>query len=367
MAAVNQNSGKKHCQVLLAVLILLVYCASNILDYDSGSFEVKSRSATPPPKKQQPYYPIEPVVEGWPPDVSQNLSNYLKPNINTTLIKPNLPLGEQISWRGENYSKTHILICVHSAVNSSERRDLIRRTWAKEQKTLPTKVIFLIGISKNGDNYNNNNVLKEEANQNQDLLQEDFIDTYNNLTLKSMFMLKYAQSLSTSIKYLMKVDDDSYINLRRLSEYVTIIDKRCSQKCIVGHVLGPNSPVIRPKFVQGEVREEFTGKWVVPYYIYNQETFPNAVSGSGYIISQDMISCMFKSGLGIPFLNLEDVFITGLSASKCHVHLKNSQWFNFTGKKLNLVKKTDILIHGVKSDDLLEKLYAKFHKIYTGS
>ena len=98
-----------------------------------------------------------------------------------------------------------------------------------------------------------------------------------------------------SIKYLMKVDDDSYINLRRLSEYVTIIDKRCSQKCIVGHVLGPNSPVIRPKFVQGEVHEEFVGKWVVPSYIYSQETFPNAVSGSGYIISQDMISCIFKS------------------------------------------------------------------------
>ena len=58
-----------------------------------------------------------------------------------------------------------------------------------------------------------------------------------------------------SIKYLMKVDDDSYINLRRLSEYVTIIDKRCSQKCIVGHVLGPNSPVIRPKFVQGFITQ----------------------------------------------------------------------------------------------------------------
>ena len=94
----------------------------------------------------------------------------------------------------------------------------------------------------------------------------------------------------------MKVDDDSYINLRRLSEYVTIIDKRCSQKCIVGHVLGPNSPVSRTKFVQGEVHEEFVGKWVVPSYIYSQETFPNAVSGSGYIISQDMISCIFKSG-----------------------------------------------------------------------
>ena len=83
-------------------------------------------------------------MEGWPPDVSQNLSNYLKPNINTTLIKPNLPLGEQISWRGENYSKTHILICVHTAVNSSERRDLIRRTWAKGQliSKCPFGVIF---------------------------------------------------------------------------------------------------------------------------------------------------------------------------------------------------------------------------------
>ena len=139
-------------------------------------------------------------MEGWPPDVSQNLSDYLKPNSNTTIIKPNLPLSEQIFWRGENYSKSHILICVHSAVNSSERRNLIRRTWAKEQITLPTKVIFLIGISFSDSD--KNDILKESI-QNQDLLQEDFIDTYNNLTLKSMFMLKYAKTLSTVGNYFM--------------------------------------------------------------------------------------------------------------------------------------------------------------------
>ena len=69
-----------------------------------------------------------------------------------------------------------------------------------------------------------------------------------------------------SIKYLMKVDDDSYINLRRLSEYVTIIDKRCSQKCIVGHVLGPNSPVIRPKFVQGFITQPKLIWYQLSYY-----------------------------------------------------------------------------------------------------
>jgi Small protein A (tmRNA-binding) len=54
---------------------------------------------------------------------------------------------------------------------------------------------------------------------------------------------------------------------------------------------------------------------VVPYYICQQETFPNAVSGSGYIISQDQLARVFNSGLKVPFLTVEDVSITGLAAS----------------------------------------------------
>jgi len=347
----------------MAFLVILIYCASNNTssDYEIFNFEVNSKSAKPLPKKEQLDYRIQPVVQGWPPDISFNLVDYLKPDVNTTLIKPKLPLNNQILWRGEKYSKTHILVCVQSAVNSTKRRNLIRKTWAKVQKTLPAKVIFLIGVSTDeGDKKQ----IIDESIQNQDLLQEDFIDTYNNLTLKSMFMLKFAQTLTSSVKYLMKVDDDSYINLRRLSDYVTIVDKRCSKKCIIGHVLGPDSPVLRPQFEEGQ---KFTPKWAVPSYIYQNETFPNAVSGSGYIISQEMVPCIFKSGLGIPFLNLEDIFITGLAASKCHINLKNSAWFHFTGRKTKLVKKTDILIHGVKTEDRLLELFNKFEKIYTGS
>jgi len=360
--ALSSNYSKNYFKVVMAFLVILIYCASNNIssDYEIFNFEVNSKSAKPLPKRQQPNYPTQPVVEGWPPDVSFNLGDYLKPDVNTTLIKPNLPLNSQMLWRGENYSMTHILICVQSAVNHTKRRNLIRKTWAKVQKTLPAKVIFLIGVSSDeGDKKQ----IIDESIQNHDLLQEDFMDTYNNLTLKSMFMLKFSQTLSSSsVKYLMKVDDDSYINLRRLSDYVTIIDKRCNKKCIIGHVLGPDSPVIRPDFVEDEVP-----KWAVPSYIYQKETFPNAVSGSGYIISQAMVPCLFKSGLGIPFLNLEDIFITGLAASKCHIELKNSHWFNFVGKKTKLVKKTDILIHGVKTEERVLELYNKFQKIYTGS
>ena len=91
--------------------------------------------------------------------------------------------------------------------------------------------------------------VQQESQKNSDLLQEDFLDSYANLTLKSMFMLKFALDFGAKhdVKYVMKVDDDSYVHLPRLMSYISIMEKRC-QNCIVGHVLGPNSPVIRSEF-----------------------------------------------------------------------------------------------------------------------
>ena len=162
------------------------------------------------------------------------------------------------------------------------RRKAIRQTWAKDQAILPAHVIFLLGKT-----YNEippmNHSLEEEITTFNDILQAGFQDTYANLTLKSMFMLKYGTELESSQhQYVMKVDDDSYINVNRLLTYAEIFGKRCQQNCILGHVLGPNSPVIRSKHHD----RHYTKGWEVPWYIYNQTTFPNAVSGSGYMISR---------------------------------------------------------------------------------
>ena len=85
------------------------------------------------------------------------------------------------------------------------------------------------------------------------LLQENFVDSYNNLTLKSMFMLKFVTGLIESapagvIKFLLKVDDDCFVNVKSLLKYTNILDKY--SHTMVGHVLGDDSPVIRPKEVR---------------------------------------------------------------------------------------------------------------------
>ena len=65
--------------------------------------------------------------------------------------------------------------------------------------------------------------LFQEQKKFRDVLQADFVDTYTNLSLKSIFALKFLHSLlhsaargGSQIAYVFKVDDDSFVNVHGL-------------------------------------------------------------------------------------------------------------------------------------------------------
>merc|ERR1712223_2064415 len=96
------------------------------------------------------------------------------------------------------FNKTHILIVCQSAVEDSrDRRDVIRKTWIKDTENLPVVVIFLVGMvsSENPNKTRIQQEILEESIEHGDILQESFIDSYYNLTLKSMFTLKLVNQL----------------------------------------------------------------------------------------------------------------------------------------------------------------------------
>ena len=108
----------------------------------------------------------------------------------------------------------------------------------------------------------------------------------------------------------------------------------------------------------------FLFKWEVPTYMYPPEKFPNALSGSGYIMRTLVSKCLYEKGLEIPFVNLEDIFITGLAAQRCKdsgIVLRNSPRFHYMGRHLCLVKKYDILIHKVKETQDMKNVYELLH------
>ena len=72
-----------------------------------------------------------------------------------------------------------------------------------------------------------------------DILQEDFLDTYQNLTMKVMFALKFAHNYLTpeTSKWVVMADDDTYLNLPVLWKHMNSDETRNSMT-IVGKVSG---------------------------------------------------------------------------------------------------------------------------------
>lgn len=72
---------------------------------------------------------------------------------------------------------------------------------------------FLLGDT---DSLEAQNQVMEESSKYGDVIQEGFLDTYNNLTLKSVMLLKWVRSHCRHARYIMKTDDDMFVNLPRL-------------------------------------------------------------------------------------------------------------------------------------------------------
>ena len=77
--------------------------------------------------------------------------------------------------------------------------------------------MFLL-ISGEFDDYEVQSKLEQEQAEYGDILQESFKDSYNNLTIKSIFILKYYVSVADNLgnKFLLKTDDDSFVHLEAL-------------------------------------------------------------------------------------------------------------------------------------------------------
>ena len=59
-------------------------------------------------------------------------------------------------------------------------------------------------------------VINEESEKHRDILVVNVLDSYMNLTLKSVFMLKYLSDISglyESLQTVLKTDDDCYVNI----------------------------------------------------------------------------------------------------------------------------------------------------------
>ncbi|XP_075988139.1 uncharacterized protein LOC142984436 [Anticarsia gemmatalis] len=177
------------------------------------------------------------------------------------------------------------------------------------------KVVFLLGLPGNDNDSAIQNKILEESERYGDVIQEGFIDSYNNLTLKSIMMLKWiTNNCNDSVRYILKTDDDMYINVPNLIDNLRNRSRdfdnktrgtRAKEYMLIGDLICGARPVL-----------DSSNKWYSPRYMYGGRVYPKYLSGTGYALSSHVARALYDAALRTNYFHLEDIFITGMCAGR---------------------------------------------------
>ena len=82
------------------------------------------------------------------------------------------------------------------------------------------------------------------------------------------------------------------------------------------------------------VHDEFS-KYYSPRYLYPRAKFPMYVSGTGYVLGARIAEGIYRQVLSTPLYHLEDVFLTGMVASRLGVRPTDHAGFSYTKRPLD--------------------------------
>lgn len=192
--------------------------------------------------------------------------------------------------------KIEMVILIHSSMEKQSFRDQIRK-YTKPWLTR-WKVLFVVGISENSDMNRN---VRHEYSQHNDILQGDFIDTYRNLTLKHIFGMSCAVKHCSNVRFVLKADDDIFVNYYLLEDYLDTINVHSLEYSIICN-----------KFLNGVAIREEASKWYVSPNEFTSKYYPPYCSGWGYLTSINTFRILLTQVENKPFFWIDDVYVTGI-------------------------------------------------------
>ena len=296
-----------------------------------------------------------------------------------------------------------LVLLVHSAVDNRAQRDSIRNTWASTTHRFTgvrISLVFLIGIDP--DQRLMTNVLNE-GNAYKDLVILDMMDTYRNLSLKSLLGLHWVTEFCEESKFVLKLDDDVYVDLQNI---IKLLDARFisdeiynakrdiynKENIINNHLSNSNQsiPFVVGHGLVGSVNRNSRvmryGLWSLNYKLHPEEFYPDYCSGNMYLMNRTVVKLLLQTSYSyriaddvseadvdrvtrsgeIRFVPFEDVFITGYLAQRiglrCYHHDAFPHWSVGINRAniIRLIKGELLGLHNV----YYQQMY-KVHKLVT--
>ncbi|KZC12529.1 Beta-1,3-galactosyltransferase 1 [Dufourea novaeangliae] len=250
-----------------------------------------------------------------------------------------------IPERCPNFGKEmDLVIIIMSAPTHLEARMAIRQTWGHFGQRSDISILFMLGKTLDSKV---EAILKKEQKTYNDVIRGKFLDSYSNLTLKTISTLEWVDSYCSTVKFLLKTDDDMFINVPRLQSFAM---KHAKNKNVIFGRLAKKWKPIRNK----------KSKYYVSRTQFKNTVFPDFTTGPAYLLSTDVVRRLYEAALDQTYLKLEDVFVTGIVADK--LGIKRTHANEFLNKKISYSAcniQRGISIHMVKYSeqfDLWKKL-----------
>ena len=199
-----------------------------------------------------------------------------------------------------------VVVGVLSAAANADRRQMIRSTWGKNQKS----VFFLVAGEWDK--------VSEEFFEHSDLIwidtEEGYYNTeegYYGITQKTALFLvvvdQVTKLLKTEYSYALKTDDDSYVALDRIRKYLA--DLKELGKDYAGKFTAHDcvAPLRDPQ-----------NRYSVSFEEYPEPSFSQYAQGGGIFLSKKFVECASSEGniANMRYLKFEDAYV-GLLARRC--------------------------------------------------
>lgn len=230
---------------------------------------------------------------------------------------------------GDRMDDVLLLLFVKSSPENFERRQAIRDTWGNESFVWSTlgervRVMFALGVHPDaGRRSKVQSALLQEDHTFGDLIQQDFLDTFHNLTTKLIMQFHWGHTHCPQARFLMSADDDIFIHMPNLVKYLqeALSGQSRAKDLWVGHV-HKGSPPIRRK----------DSKYHVPYDLYPWPSYPDYTAGAGYVVSGDVAAKIYQATMVLnSSMYIDDVFM-GICAKAMGVSPQEHLFFSGEGK-----------------------------------
>ena len=123
--------------------------------------------------------------------------------------------------------------------------------------------------------------------------------------------LRWTSAHCKHAKFLLKTDDDVFVNIFNL---VTLLRNQTE----------PAKMRLMCLLMTGSAIRKPGNKWRVSRQEYPNDTYPICCAGLAFVLTTDVAKALYEASFEIPFFWIDDVYVTGILASKAEVVSKTS-------------------------------------------